>query len=139
MQEAQTLWEALSAFAEQLGAELHIRSWACCLEICLRTFEEEMQLRLHAHLYLMSEVQQLRCEIPKKLRFLFSGPHLKDTMWGKEVDEAIIGRGPTIVWCRSSASFFAMARFGIFVIVQSTLLDFEHGGVGENILRRGQS
>ena len=52
------------------------------------TFEEEKQLRLHAHLYLKSEVQQLRCEIPKKLRFLFSGPHLKDTMWGKEVDEA---------------------------------------------------
>ena len=103
------------------------------------TFEEEKQLRLHAHLYLKSEVQQLRCEIPKKLRLLFSGPHLKDTMWGKEVDEAIIGRGPTIVWCRSSASFFAMARFGIFMIVQSTLLDFEHGGVGENILRRGQS
>ena len=52
------------------------------------TFEEEKQLRLHAHLYLKSEVQQLRCEVPKKLRFLFSGPHLKDTMWGKEVDEA---------------------------------------------------
>ena len=68
------------------------------------TFEEEKQLRLHAHLYLKSEVQQLRCEIPKKLRLLFSGPHLKDTMWDKEVDEAIIGRGPTIVEARRRSS-----------------------------------
>ena len=85
MQEDQTLWEALSAFAEQLGAELHIRSWACCLEICLRTFEEEMQLRLHAHLYLMREAQQLRCESLKILRFMFLDPYLKDTLWGKKV------------------------------------------------------
>ena len=65
MQEAQTLWCAFSAFHAFLAAELHGSSWACCLEISLRTFEEEKQLRLHAHLYLKSEVQQLRCESPK--------------------------------------------------------------------------
>ena len=70
------------SFCRFLAAELHAPSWACCLEICLRTFEEEKQLRLHAHLYLKNEVQQLRCESPKQLRFMFSDPELKGTWWG---------------------------------------------------------
>ena len=88
LQAAQTLWKAFSAFGEQLAADLHAPSWACCLEICLRTFEEEKQLRLHAHLFLKSEVQQLRCEDSKKLRFMLSDPHLKETLWGKKVGRA---------------------------------------------------
>ena len=58
------------------------------MEICLRTFEEEKQLRLHAHLYLKSEMQQLRCERAKKLRFFSSDPHLKETLWGRKVAKA---------------------------------------------------
>ena len=88
MQETQTLWKAFLAFAEQLAVELHAPSWACCLEICLRTFEEEKQLRLHAHLFLKSEVQQIRCESSKKLRFMFTDPHLRDTLWGRKVAKA---------------------------------------------------
>ena len=88
MQEAVTLWNAFLAFAEGLAAELHAPSWACCLEICLKTFQEQKQLRLHLHLYLKSDVQQLRCEGAKKLRFKFTDPHLKDTLWGKKVAKA---------------------------------------------------
>lgn len=88
MLEAQTLWKAFLAFAEELAAELHAPHWACCLEICLKTFQEQKQLRLHCHLYLKSEVQQLRCESAKKLRFKFTDPHLKDTLWGKKVAKA---------------------------------------------------
>ena len=50
MQEAQALWKAFTVFAGELVADLHAPSWACCLEICLRTFEDEKQLRSHAHL-----------------------------------------------------------------------------------------
>ena len=67
MQQAQTLWTAFSAFAEQLAADLHAPSWACCFEICLRTFEEEKYVRLHAHLYLRSEVQRLHCTCRRKI------------------------------------------------------------------------
>ena len=88
MLEAQTLWKAFLVFAEKLAADLHAPSWACCLEICLKTFQEDKQLRLHLHLYLKSEVQQLRCECAKKLRFKFTDPHLKDTLWGKKVAKA---------------------------------------------------
>ena len=88
MQRAQTLWKAFSEFAEQLAADLHAPNWACCFEICTRTFEEEKQLRLHGHLYLKSDVQQLRCEFQSKLRFMDSDPHLKDTLWGKKVGRA---------------------------------------------------
>ena len=54
-------------------------SWACCVEICLKTFEEQKQLRLPLDLVLRNEAQQLRCESAKKLRFrstelLFSSP-----------------------------------------------------------------
>ena len=86
--EAQTLWRDFSKFAEALAADLHAPSWACCLEICLKTFEEQKQVRLHLHLYLKSEVQQLRCESARKLRFKYSDPHMKDTLWGKRVAKA---------------------------------------------------
>ena len=88
MLEAQTLWKAFLAFAEPLAAELHAPFWACCMEICLKTFQEQKQLRLHLHLYLKSEVQQLRCESAKKLRFKCTDPHLKDTLRGKKVAKA---------------------------------------------------
>ena len=88
MPEAQTLWKAFLEFADALAAQLHAPLWACCLEICLKTFEEQKQLRLHIHLYLKSDVQQLRCESFKKLRFRSSDPHLKDTLWGKKVSKA---------------------------------------------------
>ena len=67
MQQAQTLWTAFLAFAERLAADLHAPSWACCFEICFRTFEDVKQLRLHAHLFLKSESQPLRCRSRKKL------------------------------------------------------------------------
>ena len=121
MQETQTLGKAFSAFAEQVAAELHAPSWACCLEICLRTFEDEKKLRLHAHLYLKSEVQQLRCESSRKLRFKFSDPHLKDTLWGKKVARANWA-GAYYCLVPKLGSVFAMARFSAFVIFLSTPL-----------------
>ena len=85
---AHSLWKLFLAFAEDLVKELHAPSWACCCEICLKTFQEQQQLRLHFHLYMKSEVQQLRCESVKKLQFKYSDPHLKDTLWGKKVARA---------------------------------------------------
>ena len=33
-------------------------------------------------------MQQLRCTSAKKLRFKFTDPHMKDTLWGKKVAKA---------------------------------------------------
>ena len=49
MAQGQTLWSALKSFVEGLASELHAPAWACSLEICLRSFEEEKVLRVHAH------------------------------------------------------------------------------------------
>ena len=86
--EAQTLRNAFLEFAEALAAQLHAPSLACCLEICLWTFDEQKQLRMHLHWYLQSEVQQLRCESIRTLRFKYSDPHLQDTLWGEKINKA---------------------------------------------------
>ena len=85
MEPAQTLWASFLGFSESLAAELDAPIWAACQEICLKTFEDQKQLRLHHHLFLKNEVRQLRCESSKKLRFKGSNPHHKERLWGKVV------------------------------------------------------
>ena len=87
-EQAQSVWQTFLTFAENLAADLHAPSWASCLEICLKTFEEQQQVRVHLHLFLKSEVQQLRCTCARKLQFKYSDPHVKDTLWGKKVARA---------------------------------------------------
>ena len=82
--EAEALWTAFSSYAHDLAADLHAPSYACCLEICLKTFEQEKLLRLHAHVYMRNEVQEVRSEHQARLRFKHSDAHLKDTLWGKK-------------------------------------------------------
>ena len=85
MPEAQGLWAEFLAFAETLAKDLQATSWACCQEICLQTWEEQRQLRLHFHLFMKSDVKQMRCKSRQRLRFQGADPFLKDTMWGKKV------------------------------------------------------
>ena len=87
MADVQLLWRHFLAFTETVAADLHVPNWACCLEICLTTYQEEKELRLHAHLFLRNEVQTIRCESARRLTFLFSEPHLKDTLWGRKVSK----------------------------------------------------
>ena len=87
-EQAQSVWQTFLTFAEKLAADLHAPSWACCLEICLKTFEEQQQIRVHLHLFLKNEVQQLRCTSARKLRFKCTDPHVRDTLWGKRVARA---------------------------------------------------
>ena len=88
MPEAQGIWKDFLEFAAQLAEDVHAPVWACCLEICLRTFEMEKQLRLHAHLYLKNEDQQIRCEDQNKLSFMASTPNLKQKLWGRVVSRS---------------------------------------------------
>ena len=87
-QEAHDLWEAFLAFAQELSVDLHAPLWACCVEICLKTFQEQHQVRLHIHLYLKNELQAIRCENARKLRFLGTDPHHKEVLWGKKIVKA---------------------------------------------------
>ena len=47
MAEVQLLWKHFLAFSDKLATDLHVPNWACCLEICLRTYAEKKELRLH--------------------------------------------------------------------------------------------
>ena len=40
---------------------------------------------MHLHLYLKSDDHQLRSESRQKLRFKYTTPHLRDTIWGRKV------------------------------------------------------
>ena len=84
LQQAKLLWIALKAFVSGLATQLHVPQWVCCLDTCLKTFKEEKQLHVHAHVYLRNETQQFRCESSRKLKFMSSDPHVT-TVWGKKV------------------------------------------------------
>ena len=86
--EAKALWKEFKGYAESLEKELHATAWACCLEICLKTWQEQKELRVHLHLYMKSENQQLRCESVRRLRFRYTDPHLRETLWGRKVARA---------------------------------------------------
>ena len=87
-EQAQSVWKTFLSFAEQLASDLHASAWAACLEIGLKTLEEQQQVRVHLHLFLKSEVQQLRCTCARKLRFKYTDPHVKETLWNKRVARA---------------------------------------------------
>ena len=59
-------------------------AYACCLEICVKTFEQEKLLRLHAHVFMRSQVRRIRSGNRVRLRFKDSDPHLMDTLWVKK-------------------------------------------------------
>ena len=86
--QARNIWTAFKKHSEHLAKKLHATYWTCCLEICLRTFQEENEVRLHAHLFLKSEGDQIRCEDSRLLLFLFTSPHVKDMLWGKRVSRS---------------------------------------------------
>ena len=85
--EVQQLWKDFGAFVERLCADLHAPNWACCLEICLVTFDQEQRLRIHAHLFMRNEVQQIRCECRRMISYRGTHPHMKDTLWGKKLSK----------------------------------------------------
>ena len=78
------LWQDFTAFSEDLADKLHAPFWACCLEICSKTWQKEQMLRLHGHLFLKCQTGKLRCQDQKCLRFRDSSPHQSDTLWGKK-------------------------------------------------------
>ena len=82
--EAEALWTAFSSYACDLAADLHAPAYACCLEICVKTFEQEKLLRLHAHVFMRSQVRRIRSGNRVRLRFKDSDPHLMDTLWVKK-------------------------------------------------------
>ena len=82
--EAKALWTAFSLYGRDLAVDLHAPAYACCLEICMKTFEQEKVLRLHADVYMRNEVQEIRTENQLRLRFKHADPHLKDILWGKK-------------------------------------------------------
>ena len=82
--QAKALWTAFSSHACDLAGDLRAPAYACCLEISLRSFEKEKLLRLHGHLYMRNEVQEIRSENQVRLRFKHCDPHSKDTLWGKK-------------------------------------------------------
>ena len=84
MQEAEDIWKALQDHSKGLAVKLHATHWACSLEICLKTFEEERVTRLHAHVFLKSDVQMMRCDNARVLNFLKTEPHLRETLWNKK-------------------------------------------------------
>ena len=88
MPEAETLWKAFREFTEQLASELQTPLFACCLELCMKTWEDEKLLRVHSHLFLKREEGLLRCSNARLLRFLYTDPHLKDTLWGRKIAKA---------------------------------------------------
>ena len=75
---------SFKAFAELLAADVRA-VYCCCLEICLKTFEEQKELRLHGYLFLKKEISDIRCECARKLRFLDVDPHCRQMLWGKRV------------------------------------------------------
>ena len=79
------LCSALKDFGKAVAEHLRAQSWACCMELCLRTFEDERVLRLHAHVFLRQESEKMRCEDQRLLRFLGGDPHVVETIWGKRV------------------------------------------------------
>ena len=70
-----------------MAADLH-GVWACSVEVRLKTFQDEKQLRLHGHLYLKARGEKLRCEHQKKLRFQYTDPHLVDSLWGRQISKS---------------------------------------------------
>lgn len=86
--EAQILGARFKAFCEHLAGGLHVPVYCCCLEICLKTYVEQKQLRLHGHLFLKSDMQRIRCECSMKLCFLEGSPHAKHMLFGRKVGKS---------------------------------------------------
>ena len=49
---AQRLWSEFYQLADQLVRIMRVTHWTACMEICTKTWTEERQVRLHAHLFL---------------------------------------------------------------------------------------
>ena len=79
----QSICDAFHAYAQQVTADLFASVWACSMEICLRTYEEEKVIRLHGHLYMKSEERKIRCNSRSRLMFMTCQPHLQQTLWNK--------------------------------------------------------
>ena len=88
MKESRTLWTAFREFSERLASDLYAPLFACCLELCMHTWQDEKLLRLHGHLFLKSDNGLIRCSNARVLRFLYADPHVKDTLWGRKVAKA---------------------------------------------------
>ena len=131
MAEVQVLWKLFLAFSDKLATDLHVPNWACCLEICLKTYEEKKELRLHAHLFLRSEVQTIRCESARRLHFLYSDPHLKDTLWGKKVAKGANWAGAYYCLAPKLGSverYGSIQRFRDFPVDPSWVFNMVEGG-----------
>ena len=85
--EAQALWQDSLTFAETLSTLFRAQSWCACLEICLKTFREQQELRVHLHVYLKSD-NRMRCQDQKQLQFQNTLPHIRDSLWGRKVAKA---------------------------------------------------
>ena len=99
---------SFKAFAELLAADVRA-VYCCCLEICLKTFEEQKELRLHGYLFLKKEISDIRCERARKLRFLDVDP-IADRYCGARKSKRQIGQAATIVWPRSKDRSLTMAQ-----------------------------
>ena len=86
-------WKDFEAFVKQLAEEHFVRFYAQSFELCTQTFAESLQVRVHAHAFLLRE--DARIQIHKKEKANFQGSAaVKSKSCG--ANSVLRGSG---VWC----------------------------------------
>ena len=76
---AQALWQEFLIFVKDAVIELFINDWAASMELCMNTWEEQGQLRIHMHLCWKSS-QKVRLKRHDPLVFRGTPPHASATI-----------------------------------------------------------
>ena len=77
----QALWTSFQNGIKQWVDKLAVDTWAACLEVCLQTYSQKQEVRVHAHLFIRSPS---KIRVQSQRYFLWQGslPHTNASVMG---------------------------------------------------------
>ena len=77
--------QTFQRWADVLVHEVGANSWACSVEICLKSLRQKRELRLHSHLFIRNDTMVIRILNKSRLLFQKCMPYVTNRCYGRQM------------------------------------------------------